>query len=109
MAYDPASLDTRANSSEGVWFTLTDLNGDDIIDGGKPVQIKLYGKDSAVAKSVIDAIEANEKPEKALALLVAEWSDNLEVESAESLVSIPHVADWVYKHATSRANFTMKA
>lgn len=33
-------------AAEPVWFTLTDLRGDDMTSGGKPVRLRIHGPDS---------------------------------------------------------------
>lgn len=109
MAFNPASLDTRAASDEGVWFTITDLNGKEIHEDGEPVQLRIAGRDSAVVKEAItnpgDGAEQAEK----VATIIKGWSKNLQAESALELAAIPHIAEFVVKKALARVNFTMKS
>lgn len=106
MGFNPASLDTRKQSDEGVWFTLEDLDGNEIFEDGEPVQVCLYGRDSAIAKQALedhdgDIVELTSR-------LIKEWSDNLEAKSAEEIAGVPHLADFISAKVLNRANFTIK-
>jgi hypothetical protein len=113
MAFNPASLDTRAKSDEGVWLTLTDLNGEEIFDGGKPVQLHIMGKDSAVVKEMLNemdlkAHEVNDGNAEIAAKFVKGWSDNIEAKTALELVEVPVIREFVIRAVVDRANFTNK-
>lgn len=108
MAFNPASLDTRKAAEDGVWFTLTDVSGSEIHEDGKPVQLQLYGKDSAIAKQALADMTGSGDDVATIAAMIKGWSKNLDAKSAEELAAIPHIAAWVVSKATNRANFMTK-
>ena len=122
MSFDLASLDTRIASDEGVWLTLLDISGKDVLDDeGAPVQFKLIGRDSAVAKEAFGEVAGKEggalsaASVNALAKCVKGWSDNLTMggkafeyseENARTLAAVPHIQGWIASEVVNRANFT---
>lgn len=108
MAFNLATIDTRAASEQGVWFTITDLDDAEIFEGDKPVQLLLAGKDSAVAQEVAREVMSTKDAAKTVAKLILGWSANLEAKSAEEIAAVPHVQDFILKKVRDRVNFTPK-
>lgn len=124
MAFNPQSLDTRAASDAGVFVTLKDVEGNEVWADGKPVQFRLVGRDSAVAKEAFSLVDGKSgdaltaASEEALSKCVKGWSDNIEgddgkplafnKENLAKLIAIPHIGEWLLGEVMRRANFTTK-
>lgn len=124
MTFDLSLLDTRAASDAGVWLTLQDIHGNDVIDDeGKAVQFHLCGRDTAVVKEAFKSLAGkegealDEASTQVLAKCVKGWSQNIGIdgktldfsaENAVKLLRIPHIGDWVLREVMNRANFTTK-
>lgn len=49
---DISSLNTTEAANEGAWMTVQDVNGDDFMQDGQPVRVKVAGADSEVVKQL---------------------------------------------------------
>jgi hypothetical protein len=123
--------DTRAAANEGAWLTLVNPRGEDLMNNGKPVRIKVLGKDSD-AWEAVDNQQTNRRLQagnrlkftaegfkadlwRKLAAITVEWEGVVlpgqtetpcTRENAGTLYKLfPDVRDQVDEFISDRANF----
>ena len=87
-------------AAEPVWFTLTDLRGDDMTSEGKPVRLRLHGPDSPAMLAF-----ERKRTDKQLAAMKRKGRADLDVNASEldtaaTEQALAALADWEWAGLT---------